>query len=69
MSALDPDDRRPDPDADERTEALHLILRRTLQWAVPLTLIGLLLTALGIPWWISVVAILIVAAVAIFELD
>jgi uncharacterized membrane protein len=64
----DPDDQR-DEDAEARSEALRFIVRRTTIWAVPLTLIGALLTALGIPLWICVAALLIVLVVLVFEID
>jgi len=63
------DDRIVDPDAEARSEALRFVARRTAVWAVPLTLVGLLLIGLGIPWWISVLAMLSVLAVLVFELD
>jgi len=59
----------PDADADARSEALRFIGRRLAIWAAPLTLVGALLIGLGIPWWISVLAMLAVLAVVVFEID
>lgn len=61
-----PDD---DPDRASRDEALQFIARRTLIWAVPLTLIGALLVGLGIPVWISVIAMILMLVVLVFEID
>lgn len=58
-----------DPDGDARREALHHIGRRTAIWAAPLTIVGILLVALGIPVWISVVTMLVVLAVVVLEID
>lgn len=69
MAGADEREPRTDPDADARSEALRFMARRTLIWAVPLTLVGLLLIGLGIPWWISVLAMLAVLAVLVFELE
>lgn len=72
-------ERRPDPgdtgpdgddlDRDAREEALRHVGRRVLIWALPLTLCGALLVGLGIPVWISVIAMLAVLAVLVFEID
>jgi len=59
----------PDPDGDARNEALRFMARRTAIWAVPLALVGLLLVGLGIPLWISVVAMLVVLAVLVLEIE
>lgn len=69
MSGPEEQEPRVDPDADARSEALRFMARRTLTWAVPLSLVGLLLIGLGIPWWISVPAMLAVLAVLVFELE
>ncbi len=58
-----------DPDADARAEALRFMGRRAAIWALPLTLVGGLLVALGIPLWISVLAMVGVLAVVVFEID
>lgn len=58
-----------DPDGDARNEALRFMARRTAIWAVPLALVGALLVGLGIPVWISVIAMLVVLAVLVFEID
>ena len=58
-----------DPDDEARKEALHFILRRTAIWALPLTLVGLLMSALGIPVWLSAGAMLVVLAVLVLEID
>lgn len=58
-----------DPDRASRDEALQFIARRTLIWALPLTLIGALLVGLGIPLWISVVAMVLMLIVLVFEID
>lgn len=62
-------DEQPDPDDDARREAAQFILRRTAIWALPLTLVAILMTALGIPLWISVVSMLVLLAVLVFEID
>ncbi len=59
----------PDADNEARSEALRFVARRTLIWAVPLTLVGALLTALGLPLWLSVIAMLSVLVMLVFELD
>lgn len=59
----------PDPDDDARREAARFIARRTAIWAVPLTLVGILLSALGIPVWISVAAMVILLVVLVLEID
>ena len=61
-----PDD---DPDRASRDEALQFIARRTLIWAIPLTLVGALLIGLGIPAWISVGAMVLMLIVLVFEID
>ena len=58
-----------DPDRASRDEALQFIARRTLIWAIPLTLIGALLVGLGIPLWISVIAMVLTLIVLVFEID
>lgn len=58
-----------DPDRASRDEALQFIARRTLIWAIPLTLIGALLVGLGIPVWISVIAMVLMLIVLVFEID
>ena len=66
------DDQReagPDPDSDARKDALQFMARRTAIWALPLALVALLMTGLGIPLWISVIAMLAVLAVLVFEID
>lgn len=60
---------RPDPDAEARREALGQMGRRLAIWAVPLAVMALLLTALGIPVWISVGATVLVLIVLVFEID
>ena len=62
-------DDQSDPDAEAQSEALRFILRRTAIWALPLALVGALLVGLGIPLWISVVAMLVVLAIVVLELD
>lgn len=57
-----------DPDAGERAEALHYVGRRLAIWTVPLGLIAVLLTALGIPWWVSFGAMALVLAAVVFEI-
>ncbi len=58
-----------DPDRDARSEALRFIGRRTLVWALPLALVGALLVGLGIPIWVSIIAMLLVLLVLVLELD
>lgn len=58
-----------DLDADARREAAGQIGRRATIWFVPLVLVGLLLTGLGIPWWISLAAMTVVMAVLVFEIE
>ena len=58
-----------DPDRASRDEALRFIARRTLIWAIPLTLVGALLIGLGIPAWISVGAMVLMLIVLVFEID
>jgi hypothetical protein len=58
-----------DIDADARREAARQIGRRALIWTVPLLLVGLLITALGIPWWISAGSMALVMVVLVFEVD
>ena len=65
---MDPMD-RPDPDAEARREALGEMGRRVAIWAVPLFILGLLLTALGIPVWISFSAMGLVLIFLVFEID
>lgn len=36
---------------------------------MPLTLVGILITALGIPWWISTIAMMLVMAILVFEIE
>ena len=66
-----PVDERPDEDPDRasRDEALQFIARRTAIWALPLALIGALLVGLGIPVWISVIAMVVMLIVLVFEID
>jgi hypothetical protein len=60
-----------DGDGDEkaRREALEFIARRALIWAAPLTIVGVLLIALGIPWWLSTAAMVATLAVLVLEID
>lgn len=58
-----------DPDDAVRREALRFVLRRTAAWAVPLFLLGWLISALGIPWWLSALAMTATLAALVFELD
>lgn len=58
-----------DLDADARREAARQIGRRAALWVVPLALVGLLITALGIPWWISTLAMALVMVILVFEID
>lgn len=58
-----------DPDGDARREALRFIARRASIWIVPLTAIGILAIALGIPWWITVAVLIVAYAIVVFELD
>ncbi|MFN3216678.1 MAG: hypothetical protein ACE367_09310 [Acidimicrobiales bacterium] len=58
-----------DLDADERRAAARQIGRRAAIWVVPLTLVGILITALGIPWWISTIAMVLAMAVLVFEIE
>ena len=58
-----------DPDRASRNEALQFIARRAGIWAIPLTLIGALLVGLGIPVWISVVAMVAMLILLVFEID
>ena len=60
---------QPDPDREARNEALAHIGKRTLIWALPLTVVGALLVGLGIPLWISVIAMVVVLAILVLELD
>ncbi len=69
MAGMEDAGGQPDEDAEVRSEALRFILRRTMIWAVPLALVAALLVALGIPVWISVVAMLVVLVVVVFEVD
>jgi 4-hydroxybenzoate polyprenyltransferase len=58
-----------DLDAEERRAAAREIGRRAAIWIVPLTLVAILITALGIPWWISFLAMALVMAILVFEID
>jgi hypothetical protein len=58
-----------DLDADARREAARQIGRRAAIWVVPLTLVGVLITTLGIPWWISTIAMAAVMGILVFEID
>lgn len=60
---------QPDPDQELRREALRKVGRRAAIWTIPLAIVGLLLIGLGIPWWISVGAMVAVLAVLVFEID
>lgn len=62
-------ERGDDLDAEERRAAARQIGRRAAIWTVPLLLVGLLITALGIPWWISTIAMVSVMAILVFEID
>jgi membrane protein YdbS with pleckstrin-like domain len=66
MSGIDD---RDDPDAEGRREAVDTILRRALLWILPLTVLAALLVALGIPWWISVAAVVAALAIVVLEID
>lgn len=68
-SEREPDPEMSDPDADARAEALRFMGRRFAIWSLPLSILGLLLVGLGIPWWISVTAMAIVLAIVVFEID
>jgi membrane protein YdbS with pleckstrin-like domain len=59
----------PDPDDEARRDALDIIVRRALVWALPLTLAAALVVALGIPWWIGIGAVVVVLAIVVFEID
>jgi hypothetical protein len=65
---MDPLD-QPDPDREARNEALAHVSKRLAIWAIPLAVVGALLVGLGIPLWISIVAILVVLVVLVLELD
>ena len=59
----------PDPGDEDRDEALRLLGRRLAIWLLPLCALGVMVTALGIPWWISAIAIAIAAMILIFEIE
>jgi fatty acid desaturase len=65
----DSDAAEADPDDAARREALRFVLRRTAVWAAPLFLLGWLISALGIPWWLSALAMIATLAALVFELD
>ena len=56
-------------DAEARRGAARHLGRRAVILIVPVLLVGVLITALGIPWWISVGALALVMAVLVFEID
>jgi uncharacterized membrane protein YkvI len=58
-----------DPDEEARRHALHVLVRRAVIWTIPLTAAGLLLAALGIPAWISIVTMLVTLAVLVLDID
>ncbi len=60
---------QPDPDQEARNEALAHVGKRLAIWALPLTVVGALLVGLGIPLWISVIAMVVVLAILVLELD
>ena len=60
---------RPDPDAEARREALGEMGRRLAIWAVPLAILAALVTALGVPLWISIGVMALVLIVLVFEID
>ncbi len=66
---MDESDEPVDADHESRKDALRFLTRRSAIWVIPLTLVGVLLVGLGIPWWISVGAMIIMLIVVVFEID
>ena len=60
---------RPHPDRDEPGEVVWRIGKRLLLLAAPLSLVGWLLAALGIPVVFAVIAMLVALVIVVFELD
>jgi hypothetical protein len=58
--------RRPD-DRSARNDALARIGKRALFAIVPALLIGLVVTALGVPWWIVFAVLIVVLFVVLFQ--
>ena len=50
-------------------DALRVMTRRALLFAVPLLLIGVLLVALGLPVWLIVIALVLSLVIVVFEID
>lgn len=46
-----------------------MLARRAAIWVVPLILLGVLLTALGIPGWISTIAMVVAMIILVFEVE
>ncbi len=58
-----------DPDETARRHAIQVLARRAVIWTIPLTAAGVLLAALGIPVWISIVTMLVTLAVLVLDID
>ncbi len=63
------DERQRDEDDQVRAEAVRFMARRLLIWIGPLTVIGILLVALGLPVWPVVVVVAVALVIVVFELD
>lgn len=59
----------PDPGDEDRDEAIRQLARRAGIWAVPVIGIGILITALGIPFWISLIAMVLAMVILVFEVE
>lgn len=58
-----------DPDAISARRAAKIIGRRALIWLVPMALLAVFVTALGIPAWIAIVVVGIAYAFVVLDLD
>ncbi|MDH3753011.1 MAG: hypothetical protein OEU32_03980 [Acidimicrobiia bacterium] len=58
-----------DADEVEQAAALRYLARKTLIWAVPLLLLGILLVALGLPVWLVIIGLVAALAIVIFEIE
>ncbi len=65
----EPEGEQRDLDEEARADALYFILRRTGLWAIPLGIVGALLVALGIPLWLTVIAMVTTLIILVFEID
>ena len=56
-----------DPDREARDEALRSIGRRLAIVAIPAIVVGILVTALGVPLWITLIGLAFFVGVLLFE--